>query len=243
MQYGEFARLYDGLMADVDYDGWAAYLASFLPAGAAAAECACGTGAITLRLARMGFRVTGLDISPSMLEVAAEKARQAGLRIPFVCQDMAGLALHRPVDAVIAACDGVNYLTEQAELKGFFSAAHSALRPGGQLLFDISSPYKIEAVLGCNTFGEDDGETAYLWRNLYDPESRLIEMNLTFFLREGSRYRRFTERHVQRAHLPEELCAALRQAGFSVAGVYAALTREPPGERTERIQFRAVKGA
>ena len=91
--YGQFAALYDPLMREVDYDGWAAYLASFLPAGIAVADCACGTGEITVRLARLGFRMTGVDISPAMLEVAAAKARKADI----VIVDTAG-RLHTKVN-------------------------------------------------------------------------------------------------------------------------------------------------
>lgn len=137
--YGGFAALYDPLMQDVDYDGWAGYLASFLPPGGMIADCACGTGAITIRLARKGFSMIGVDISPEMLEQAASKARKAGLRIPFVCQDMARLQLHRPCQGIVCACDGVNYLDNLEDVEAFFSAAHRGLCPGGWLLFDVSS--------------------------------------------------------------------------------------------------------
>ena len=136
--YGGFAALYDPLMQDVDYDGWAGYLASFLPPSGMIVDCACGTGAITIRLARKGFSMIGVDISPEMLEQAASKARKAGLRIPFVCQDMARLQLHRPCQGIVCACDGVNYLANLADVEAFFSAAPRGLCPGGWLLFDVS---------------------------------------------------------------------------------------------------------
>ena len=69
--YGKFAGLYDPLMKDVDYDRWAEYIASFLPEGSLRiADCACGTGEITLRLAKLGHILTGVDISEDMLRVA-----------------------------------------------------------------------------------------------------------------------------------------------------------------------------
>lgn len=235
--YGQFAALYDPLMRDVDYDGWAAYLASFLPAGATVADCACGTGEITVRLARGGFRMIGVDISPTMLEVAAAKARKAGLSIPFIQQDMQNLLLHKPCGAVVCACDGVNYLNSFSGALRFFQAAHRALEPGGLLLFDISSAYKLAQILGCNTFAEEEGDCAYIWHNAYDEKSRLIEMELTFFQKEeGGLYRRFTERHIQRAHGQDELLDALKQVGFE-ATVYDAFAMEPPKTDSERLQF------
>ena len=53
--YGDFAGMYDPLMKDVDYDSWAEYLLRFLGAEKLrVTDCACGTGEITLRLARAG---------------------------------------------------------------------------------------------------------------------------------------------------------------------------------------------
>ena len=235
--YGQFAALYDPLMRDVDYDGWAAYLASFLPARISVADCACGTGEITLRLARSGFKMTGVDISASMLEIAAVKARKAGLAIPFIQQDMRGLAMHRPVGAVVCACDGVNYLNSKGAVLHFFQAAYMALEPGGILLFDVSSPYKLEHILGSNTFAEEEDGCAYIWHNNYDHTSRLLEMELTFFQKEeGGLYRRFNENHIQRAHSQDELLANLQNAGFE-ADIYDAFTNNTPGPQSERLQF------
>ena len=109
LMYGDFAGMYDPLMKDVDYDSWAEYLLRFMGAEKLrVTDCACGTGEITLRLARAGHIMTGVDISGDMLRIASEKARRAALKIPFVEQDMRKLALHRPQDAIICACDGVN---------------------------------------------------------------------------------------------------------------------------------------
>jgi len=239
MQYMGFVTVYDALMADVDYAAWADYIASFIPGGSDIAECGCGTGSVTLRLAKLGYRVTGLDVSPAMLAEAAKKARAFGLNIPFICQDMRALALHRPVGAVVCACDGVNYLTSVKAMAQFFRAAHAALMPGGLLLFDISSRYKLQNVLGCNTFGEDDGERAYIWRNVYDDENKLINMELSFFIKRGELFERFTESHVQRAHSEKEVQNALLAAGFCDIQAYGAFTKAPPQADTERIQFAA----
>jgi ubiquinone/menaquinone biosynthesis C-methylase UbiE len=104
----------DTLMRDVDYAGWAAYLMALLEDRGGAhtvLDCACGTGEFAIRLAREGYSVAGLDASGDMLRIAQDKARAQGLTIPFICQDMRRLSLHRPVDALLCACDGVNYLT------------------------------------------------------------------------------------------------------------------------------------
>ena len=135
--YSGFARVYDLLMDDFDYPAWAEYYLELLArAGVRPAnlcDCACGTGSMTLEFARRGLRVTGVDISREMLELAGEKARQSGVNAQFVCQDMTRLALPRPVDALVCACDGVNYLTSDRRALAFFQAAHRSIRPGGAL--------------------------------------------------------------------------------------------------------------
>lgn len=82
--YTAFAAVYDALMHDVPYDRWAQRLDALLraalaaPAGAAVADAACGTGALTVRLAQRGYRMTGADLSADMLLVAQERRAGAG---------------------------------------------------------------------------------------------------------------------------------------------------------------------
>lgn len=246
-EYGRFAAVYDSLMRSVNYDAWAEYIVSLLAEknvrpGDSILDCACGTGELSVRLSKRGFLVTGIDRSEEMLEIAQKKARLAGQKIPFVCQDMRALSLHKPVSAVVCACDGVNYLLTKKDVGTFFDSAFTALKPNGAMLFDVSSAYKLECVLGGQTYGEDTSECAYLWQNAFDPESRLIEMNLSFFVPDGAgKYSRFTERHVQRAHTAEELQSALEKSGFSECRAYEAFTLDEPNAASERIQFSAVK--
>ena len=243
--YGLFAEWYDALMDDVDYDAWARYLVALLhkrlpdAATPSIVECACGTGALTRRLAPLAGRYVATDVSEDMLRVAQEKMRRAGLCVPFARQDMRSLSVHRPADAVLCALDGVNYLDSTEGLAAFFRAAHAALKPGGALLFDVSSAYKLEHVLGNNTFFTEAGELCYAWQNAFDPKSRLLEMRLSFFQKRGALYARFNERHVQRAHRHEEIVSALTEAGFTDIAAYEAFTFHAPREGCSRVQYAA----
>jgi len=245
--YQEFAQVYDALMNDVDYPAWAAhYLALMRRHGVvpgALAECACGTGSFTVELAARGIAVTGVDSSADMLRVAADKARTRGMTIPFVQQDMRALALHRPVDAVLATCDGVNYLCGTTQGVGaFFAAAYAAIKPGGGLFFDVSTPHKLAHVLGDAFFGGNDAGVSYLWQNRYDPARALLEMELTGFVREADgRYRRFDETHVQHAHSARELERWLAGAGFPRVHMYGERTFEPPRPSDQRWHVAALK--
>lgn len=244
--YEDFAGLYDVLMDDVDYDAWAAYyleliaLAGIVPKSVC--DCACGTGSMSVRFAARGLRVTGVDLSGEMLARAQEKARRFGVQAMFVRQDICALRLPRPVDALVCACDGVNYLLDDARVAAFFKSAREALRPGGALAFDISSPWKLRNTLGDAFFGEDREDVTYLWSNRFDAAARTVTMDLTFFAREtDGRYRRFDEIHVQKAHEPAALQALLEANGFTDVRVFGNRTFDPPKFDEPRIHILAKR--
>lgn len=242
--YGTFAQSYDRMMHDVDYAAWSDYIDKLLKRAnvKTVLECACGTGAVTIPLAKQGYGIIGTDISEEMLMEARKSALQAGLRmLPFVQQNMTALSVHKPVDAVLSCCDGVNYLTDMEEAAAFFKSANRCLKTGGLLLFDISSAYKLSTVIGNTTYTETAEDYAYIWENMFDPETRLIEMNLTFFVQEGSLYKRFSEQHIQRAHTEQEILSLLQQNGFSECRAFDAFTDQPVRPDSERIQFTAIK--
>jgi ubiquinone/menaquinone biosynthesis C-methylase UbiE len=65
-------------------------------------DASCGTGSHLLRLAHLGYGCSGSDISPGMLTVARQKARQQGLQVNWFEQDIKHLCLERTFDAVIS---------------------------------------------------------------------------------------------------------------------------------------------
>lgn len=242
--YGNFAAVYDRLMDDFNYPAWADYYLRIVrKAGVEPkniCDCACGTGSLSVEFARRGLKVTGVDISQDMLELAAQKARKNGVMLPFVCQDMCKLQLPRKVDALICGCDGVNYLTTDARVLAFFQAAHAQIKPGGVLAFDVSSAHKLCNVMGDSFFGEERDEVAYLWQNKL--ENDILTMDLTFFVQASSGlYRRFSETHRQRAHTIENLSALLAQAGFADVQVYGDQSFEAPRDDEMRIHFTAIR--
>ncbi len=244
--YEQFAGVYDRLMDDFDYPAWAEYYLELLKRHGCvpktACECGCGTGSMSVQFAKKGIRLTAGDLSEDMLRAAMEKARRSGVSIPFIRQDMREVKLHRPVDAILCCCDGVNYLTDPKDVRAFLQAAFAALKPGGCLAFDISSRYKLREVMGSAFFGEERDEIAYLWQNRYDEEKNTILMDLTFFVRQsGGLYARFTEQHLQRAHTMEEVLSWLTECGFEQAAAYGDRVFVPPAPDCERIHFIAKK--
>ncbi len=244
--YGEFAAVYDRLTQEVDYPAWAAHYQGMLAqrgvaAGSRVLEAACGTGNLTIHLARHYQLLPG-DQSPEMLSVAALKARNAGLTLPFVRQDMRNLSAHRPAQAVVCGCDGVNYLLTKADLRRFLKSAWEVLAPGGVIAFDISSFHKLSQVLGHNTLGMKEEDICYLWRNAWQAGSRRLSMALSIFVKTpDGLWRLIEETQTQRAWLQEEVEEALEEAGFESAACYGDMTLGQPAKNARRLHFCATK--
>jgi ubiquinone/menaquinone biosynthesis C-methylase UbiE len=244
--YADFAAVYDRLMQDVDYAAWAAFYTALLDSlgvspGAAVAECACGTGGLTVPLAAR-YDMTGIDLSEEMLSQAVPKAKSAGRNVRFVRQDMRRLRLMRPADAVLATCDGINYLLKDNDLAAFLNAAFHALKPGGALAFDISSPGKLRGTLGDNVLTLSEEDVAYIWHNRWSDSERVVQMNLSIFVRRpDGAYDRIVEQQAQRAWDEQEVLDALAKAGFRQARAWGDRRMRVPSPNDQRLHFTAIK--
>ena len=96
--------------------------------------------------------------------------------------------------------------------------------------------------MGDSFFGEERDGIAILWQNRLNPENHVLEMDVTFFVREeDGRYRRFREQHHQRAHAQEEIAAWLEEAGFVNIGMYGEMRMDSPKADDQRIHYTAQK--
>jgi ubiquinone/menaquinone biosynthesis C-methylase UbiE len=89
------------------------FLAELLPINAygRVLDIGCGTGRHSIALTKMGYEMTGLDLSDGMLEVARRKATAAGLDIRFLKADATGgypeeFGVIGRFDACICLCEG-----------------------------------------------------------------------------------------------------------------------------------------
>jgi 2-polyprenyl-3-methyl-5-hydroxy-6-metoxy-1,4-benzoquinol methylase len=99
-------------------------------------DVGCGTGRHSLELARRGYNVTGVDLSPAMLERARAKAAAQGCRISFIQADARSLPFAAEFDTVIMLCEGGFPLMETDEMNyDILRSASRALAPDGMLIF------------------------------------------------------------------------------------------------------------
>jgi ubiquinone/menaquinone biosynthesis C-methylase UbiE len=99
--------------------------------GGSVLDVGCGSGWTSLFLARSGYRVTGVDLSERMIEVAQDKARQENLAVDFAVADMEELDLARK------DFDAALYFDCLHHCPGYQQALNRVcdhLRPGGYIL-------------------------------------------------------------------------------------------------------------
>ena len=237
--YLDFAQLYDRLIAeDIDYDAMADFLEQcFARLGqkpSLVLDLACGTGSLTSILAKRGYDMIGVDLSYEMLNVAREKDPST----LYLCQDMREFELYGTVDAIVCMTDSLNYITDGHDLQRVFRLAKNYLNPGAPLLFDLNSAYKLEHIIGNNTFSYDSDSVFYMWENEFDAKARLCDFYLTFFVaQKNGTYTRFDEHHTQRAYTQQEVEAALTAAGFSEINVFHGYTFGAPHADSERLFY------
>jgi len=108
----QYAARFDALAArGTDVHGEAALCESLVPPGARVLDAGCGTGRVAIRLQENGYDCVGVDLDPSMLDVAKARAPQ----VRWVQSDIADLDLGETFDLVVVAGNVVPLVAEGTE--------------------------------------------------------------------------------------------------------------------------------
>ena len=243
--YEALAASYDRLTNDVDYEATVAFYREILEdeglCPRTAVDLACGTGSVSVLLAKQGLRVIGVDMSEEMLTVAQQKAD--GLTNPprFVCQKLQNLTLPRGVDLAVCALDSLDYITNPEDCAEAIRRVYRALNPGGIFIFDVNTPEKLRAMDG-QVFLDEDDDVYCVWRGEFDEETNICTYGMDLFQRQGRLWQRSFEEHREYAYSAQQLAEYLKAAGFTNIRVYADRRMEPPRTGEQRIYFKARKG-
>lgn len=95
-------------------------------------EVGCGMGRLTLPIARRGYRIEGLDLSPYLLG-ELEKARDPDLAIPLHCADI--MAPPASMQGRFNVAVGFFVLHHFHDLAACFRGVRQVLKPGGRVVF------------------------------------------------------------------------------------------------------------
>ena len=172
-------------------------------------DVACGHGRHTLRLARRGLVVTGVDMAEGSLAYARQAAAAANVEVEYVCCDMRELPWVGVFDAAIHLSSSFGYFEQQAEDERALDAIARALKPGGLLRVDtINIVGILRGFTLFDCFGLPDGRLLVDGRE-YD--ARRGRMNDVWtFAGDG----RTTLESSMRVYTYPELSALLRRAGL-----------------------------
>lgn len=196
-------------------------------------ELACGTGRLTIPLARQGVTITGLDIVPGMLNRARQKA--GDLPIRWIEGDARTVRLDTQF-RVIFASGFFQHLLERADQEAVLQSVRTHLAPGGCFAFSVFFPH-------ADSLEDSADEQEQEWFSYPNAEGQMVTVTgIDHYdpirqVRTETAIRRWIDadgrERVQRAPLsqrmffPQELQALLHYNGFAVTGLYGDYNRRP----------------
>ncbi len=236
--YNNFAEFYDELMAyNADYSARAKYLYSLFKkhdrTPTLLLDLACGTGEFSVRFAKSGVSVIGVDISADMLSIAREKS--VGKDILYLCQNATELDLYGTVDGAICCLDSLNHITDYKDFCAAIQRVSLFLEKDRLFIFDVNTPYKHKEILGDNIFVVDS-DVYCVWQNDFIGDNT-VEINLDFFTPDGDIYYRTSESFCEKAYTANEIEKACEAAGLKIEAVYDDLTENPSCDTSQRLIY------
>ena len=210
--YDPFARVYDrhwGAFATNVYPILDHLVLRHLPPGSAVLDLCCGTGQLAAELSRHGYRITGLDGSADMIEIAKRNSPD----VDFVLQDARSIDLPRRFSAAFSTYDSLNHIMTPDELEQVFRGVFTILRPGGHFVFDLNMEegYRFR---WRGSLGIVEEDHVFVDRLSYDANERTGRMDCTLFELNGSRWMRTDFPLTQRCYEESEVRKRLLRAGF-----------------------------
>ncbi len=245
--FDDWADIYDAVHADLTHD-IDFYVELARESGGPVLELGCGTGRISLAIAREGVAVTGIDISPRMIEVAQEKAAKRGLaeRCVFQSGDMAALQLAERFPLVIMPFRSFQSMLTTEEQRQALARVRERLAPGGMFVMDTFNPDVSSLVndeqsrlaYHLKDIEREGGGTLVVWgQNGWDPVTQVNEMRLIIeeVSDEGVVERRLLRDVDQRYTFRYEMEHLLELCGFDLEAVYGDFDGGPVTGETEDL--------
>lgn len=208
--------------------------------GSRVLELACGTGRLSVPLAAGGLALTGLDLSPTMLERARRKAAEAGISANFVWGDMCQFNLGQQFDLIFIPINSICHLHTRAEIENCFRCVRQHLAPGGRFVVDVFNPsfsilsrdpnrwYEV------GEYADTQGQPLKLVeQNRYDPATQINTITWRFERSAGQVVERTL---TMRQYFPQELDALLAYNGFEIEHKFGKYgEKEFHAESTQQI--------
>lgn len=181
----------------------------------------CGTGRHDIEFAKKGYCVTGVDLSPQMIEVARRNNSQKIFTVDYEVADIRNYAAKKLYDVVTSLFHVMSYQNTNKDIMDAFSTASKALIEGGIFVFDLWYGPGVLSDKPAVRFktAEDDN---YMLCRIADPlmhiEENVVDVNYRVFVieKETGHTQSIEEVHKMRYFFIPELKLYLQQAGLEL---------------------------
>jgi SAM-dependent methyltransferase len=207
-------------------------------------DMACGTGRHSHELARRGFEVVGVDISPDLLAIAEADAEAESLVASFLAADLRELEFDQEFDLVLNLNDGaIGYFETEEENHRTFEVIAAALRPGGGNLLQLPNVLYAEAHLPQKTWIAGEGMVELI-DHRWDARTRYLE-GATMPILVGETFEGVAPIPFrQRLYSVEELTEIYASVGMEFAGAFRGTGKpRPPKDSQFEVFFAGRKPA
>ena len=209
-----------------------------LPEGSRVLDLCCGIGRHSRALARLGFRVWGLDLSEPSLEIAKSKAVGAGLDIEYIHSDMRSIPFHGDLDAVVNMYSSFGFLETEGEDERVVREIAGALKPGGRFFLDMSNPLWLFRHYHPQVWAELPDGTVLLEKQTYEVRSGRVVASWRLIRPDGHS----DDIHFSmRAYTLPELVNMLHRCGLEPVDVWGGFDGSPYGLDSMRLMLLAEK--
>ena len=237
---GYYDLLFTGLEGDVEF-----YVEEAQRSGSPVLELGCGTGRIVIPTAEAGIEVTGLDVSPFMLDAARRKVEklepEVKARIRLVQGDMRDFSLAREFPLITIPYRAFLHMLTAEDQRRALACIREHLAPDGRLVVNFFDP-KLDCILGGmhetkpemvksheEALPESGHRVIFYTRGMYYPETQSIAQESLFeeLDGEGNVIRRTEDTCPFRWIYRYEMEHLLARCGFEVEALYGDFQRGP----------------
>lgn len=203
--------------------------------GGSILDVACGTGRFTIPLAERGFDMTGLDITPEMLEFAKQKAERLSLSINWVHADARKFELSRKYRFIFTTGNSFQHFLDRVSVDELLGSVHRHLDDDGVFAFETRNP-TISVLAADEDIEKDAGSwtdhegyhCSSTYRRSYDHKSQLEHYIFTNRRwKDVSNVVETVEPFAIRYFFPQELESLLYYNGFLLEEIYGNFDKSP----------------
>jgi 2-polyprenyl-3-methyl-5-hydroxy-6-metoxy-1,4-benzoquinol methylase len=188
---------------------------------------------MALRMAELGYQVTGVDITPEMIDWARQKTAKQGLSIEYVVADARNFHLGKQFSFIYMLENAFQFFLTRQDIEALLACVREHLRPEGCFLFETRNPNPRNLQQTLHPAGDkyttpDGVQIVTTEEQRYDPMTQIqhCKAHVTF-LHPGGQQEQKTLRVALRYVYPQEIEALLHYNGFKIRACYGNWQQEP----------------